>query len=248
MRRGPMTPAEAKKLYGNAIIDIEQFRESVKQSLKHVTDDTKSKEPEAYERLSGWCNPEPGDYRVSYSSTDVTFTQQMTAYYSQVWSGRSITLSDDMNVNAQDESEIELKPEPKLGVRQWGSGHYSEYLFTKPGHIVKQYVNAVEDGLIPEHDTLIGTGLSGSIAAGILAHATDKMFMVLRKEGTRHHSSHSMEGRIGAKWIFVDDFIGGGHTRRRVHEAVDKLTASYGVRTTYVGSWLYLRAEYEKER
>lgn len=239
-----MTPDEAKKLYSSNIMNLETLRESVKQSLKHVDNATKSREPEAYARLSGWCNPEPGAYMVSTT----TFTEQLTTYYGQMARAKFTPIPIEPELKEPSEEDIWPEPEPELGKSQYDSRHYSDYLFSNPKWIVEKYVDAVKLGTIPEHDTLISTGLSGSIAAGLFAHATDKMYAVLRKEGTKHHSGNDVEGRIGAKWIFVDDFIGGGHTRNRVHKRICELATQRDIKTTYVGSWLYVRSEYQEDK
>src|SRR5258708_3313379 len=70
-----------------------------------------------------------------------------------------------------------------------------------------------------DYDTMIGTGLSGSLVIPVLAGALDKHFAIVRKEPSQHDSSRIV-GKIGHRWIFVDDFVSSGETRNKVKGAV----------------------------
>lgn len=96
-----------------------------------------------------------------------------------------------------------------------------------------------------EFDTMVGTGFSGSVVVPALALAMGKKFVLVRKEtDDSHHGSGRMLGELGAAWIFVDDFISSGRTRRRV---IDKVTEGiegnriYGAlpNVRMVGQYLY---------
>lgn len=94
-----------------------------------------------------------------------------------------------------------------------------------------------------EYDTMIGTGLSGTLVVPSLARALDKHWAIVRKEPSPH-TSLLVEGDIGERWVFVDDFVSSGATRRRVQEAVaDLCTWQAGERvpvaTVYVGTYQY---------
>jgi orotate phosphoribosyltransferase len=93
-----------------------------------------------------------------------------------------------------------------------------------------------------DFDTLIGTGLSGSLIVPILADGLKRHWAVVRKDNDGSHSSREIEGRIGERWIFVDDFISSGATRRRVIDAVTNTMKYYGYKTEYVGAYLYNEA------
>jgi hypothetical protein len=139
-----------------------------------------------------------------------------------------------------DEPHESERSEPELGRILRDNVHYSEWLFTDPHRVIKRYVDACNRNMIPPHDTLIGTGLSGSIAAGILATATHRMYAVVRKSGVSTHSCNTVEGQIGARWLFIDDFVRSGRTRERVIEKiVDEVP-----RTRFVGSWLYVNSTF----
>jgi adenine/guanine phosphoribosyltransferase-like PRPP-binding protein len=86
-------------------------------------------------------------------------------------------------------------------------------------------------------DTFVGTGLSGALVVPTLARALGRHWAIVRKQDGSH-SSRTVEGAIGERWLFIDDFIEGGATLRRVREAV----TLYAPGTEWVGSF-----EYEKD-
>ncbi|WP_066904093.1 phosphoribosyltransferase [Mycolicibacterium houstonense] len=75
-----------------------------------------------------------------------------------------------------------------------------------------------------EYDTLVGTGLSGTIAVVDLARRLGKHYLVVRKANDNTHSVYSAEGRLGQRWLFVDDFIDTGRTLGRVYDKITDLT------------------------
>lgn len=112
-----------------------------------------------------------------------------------------------------------------------GSGYTLE-AFKDPADILEDFLN-VTDGV--EFDTLVGMGLSGALVIPTLARALDKNFFIVRKKGTKCHSRSIGEGHVGERWIFVDDFVDSGKTRRQVQKAMAKVEES--VKTTYVGTY-----------
>jgi hypoxanthine phosphoribosyltransferase len=101
-----------------------------------------------------------------------------------------------------------------------------------------------------DFDTMVGTGLSGALVVPTLARATKKLFAIVRKDDDllSHHET-KVEGTIGERWIFVDDFVSSGATLRRVVQAirrqVDGYNQRYGDATAgkhhirYVGRYTY---------
>lgn len=71
-----------------------------------------------------------------------------------------------------------------------------------------------------DFDTIVATGVSGLIAAPVLAHVMDKHLLVVRKKGDGSHSSHRLEGRYGSRALLVDDFMDTGATVDRVLDAL----------------------------
>lgn len=94
-----------------------------------------------------------------------------------------------------------------------------------------------------DFDTLVGTGFSGGIVIPSLALALGKKFVLIRKEtDDSHHGRGRLLGQLGEKWIFVDDFVSSGMTRRRVIQKVSDAVEDRGekVRTTCVGEYMYI--------
>lgn len=120
----------------------------------------------------------------------------------------------------------------------YNSYHYAGDIFRFPQDVITTYLRACSSaGLdaIPEHDTLVGRGISGCMAVPMLAAAAGKLFAVVRKPNDGSHSGSTVEGRIGRRWLFVDDFIASGETYRITREEVRKVAAS----SVLIGVWQY---------
>lgn len=70
-----------------------------------------------------------------------------------------------------------------------------------------------------EFDTLVGTGLSGTLILLPVAKRLGVHAAVVRKDEDCH-SSLTVEGTIGKRWIMLDDQVASGVTARRVIKAV----------------------------
>lgn len=96
-----------------------------------------------------------------------------------------------------------------------------------------------------DFDTLVGTGFSGGVVIPALALAMGKKFVLIRKEtDDSHHGEGRLLGTLGARWIFVDDFVSSGATRSRV---INKINEEAPNRSTLVGQYLYLGWNAEDE-
>lgn len=89
-----------------------------------------------------------------------------------------------------------------------------------------------------DFDTIVCTGLSGMLVAPILWRGLDvPYFAVVRKpEDQDNHSDRTVEGLIGRRWLFVDDLVASGRTRKRVRDAVERAA---GDQTEFVGTYEY---------
>lgn len=83
-----------------------------------------------------------------------------------------------------------------------------------------------------DFDTVVVTGVSGTLMGGVIAHALDCNLVVVRKpDDVSTHSYRRIEGDLGRRWVFLDDLIDTGSTRRRVLREVRAHVAK--VRETY---------------
>ena len=107
--------------------------------------------------------------------------------------------------------------------------------------VVKTAVERLAD---VEFDTLVGTGFSGGIVIPSVALALGKKFVLIRKEtDDSHHGKGRLLGELGARWIFMDDFVSSGRTRQRVLNKVDEYVRMYadqGAETEFVGQYMYI--------
>lgn len=91
-----------------------------------------------------------------------------------------------------------------------------------------------------EFDTLVGTGFSGALVIPALALKLGKDFVLIRKEDDdSHHGGGELVGRLGRRWIFVDDFSATGQTRRRVTQKIEETAKINGFETTHVANYFY---------
>src|SRR4051812_16554608 len=101
------------------------------------------------------------------------------------------------------------EPEPPLSLH----GGYLGEAFSDPSVLIEEAKRTIKG----KYDTLVGTGLSGSLVIPLLARGLDCDWLIVRKENDGSHSTKPAEGRLGRRWLFVDDFIASGATLRRVH-------------------------------
>lgn len=73
------------------------------------------------------------------------------------------------------------------------------------------------------YDTIIGTGLSGTIFTARVAPALHKNFAIVRKADDRStHSDARIEGKVGERFVFADDFVLSGITMKHVLTMMDR--------------------------
>jgi hypothetical protein len=92
-------------------------------------------------------------------------------------------------------------------------------------------------------DTIVGTGLSGTLVVPHLARGLGRNWLLVRKEESPH-STGLLVGWLGTRWLFVDDIISSGLSLKRVQEAVteaDEQRRKWEVhpKARCVGAWLY---------
>lgn len=99
-----------------------------------------------------------------------------------------------------------------------------------------------------DFDTMVGTGFSGGVVIPALALAMGKKFVLIRKEtDDSHHGGGRLLGELGQRWIFVDDLVSSGRTRKRVIEKIANAVGEFNdrVNSEMVGQYLY--ANYSEE-
>ena len=99
-----------------------------------------------------------------------------------------------------------------------------------------------------KYDTLVGTGLSGTIAVTDLARKLDKKYLVVRKPNDGSHSYLPVEGKLGQRWVFVDDLVGTGTTFARVWDVIDTICEERSFETEFAGTFLYSDCTFYKPK
>lgn len=76
-----------------------------------------------------------------------------------------------------------------------------------------------------DFDSIVVTGLSGTMVGPAIAARLNKGITVVRKsENESPHSDRLVEGTPVQRWLFLDDLICGGGTLRRVIKAINDWT------------------------
>jgi hypothetical protein len=96
-----------------------------------------------------------------------------------------------------------------------------------------------------DYDTMVGIGLSGTLAIAKLSCYLDKHVLYLRKDKNTHSFSLE-EGVIGEKWIFVDDFMSFGGTFNLVFNRITALFENENYKSEFVGAYFYQDSEKRK--
>lgn len=133
---------------------------------------------------------------------------------------------------------------------------YLEHAFASDEALVAQAQRVIPEDV--EYDTMIGRGMSGALIIPRLATLLGKAYAIVRKANDGSHTGNQIEGRIGNRWIFVDEFVASGHTRKVTIEAVQKYVVDFNhvtmhylpgrphLKTQYVGSYLYRDREFQR--
>lgn len=119
---------------------------------------------------------------------------------------------------------------------------YLEPLIMEPEAVIRHFRQMMKG---VKFDTLVGTGVSGTVAALLLARATRKHYAIVRKPSESTHSCNRIEGIVGRRWLFVDDLVCSGDTRHRVKKAMKHFCERHEWTTQYVGAYLYYTKRYQ---
>lgn len=94
-----------------------------------------------------------------------------------------------------------------------------------------------------QFDVIVVRGTSGLLLGSALAIRLRKRLAVVRKPNDSSHSSATVEGWLGGRWLFVDDLICSGSTFSRAATDYAAACAASGVTTENVGAYLYADPE-----
>lgn len=118
------------------------------------------------------------------------------------------------------------------------STYYMDDAVFNLAEVIEHAKTALKD---VDFDTLVGTGFSGSIVIPALALALGKKFVLIRKEtDDSHHGGGRLLGQLGARWIFVDDFVCSGRTRARVIAKINEALSNNEGTSELVGQYMYV--------
>ena len=119
---------------------------------------------------------------------------------------------------------------------RFATGYFDDALF----NLDKVLRQARKDLVEIDFDTIVGTGFSGGVVIPALALRLKCNFVLIRKEhDDSHHGGGRLIGNLGKRWLFVDDFVSSGATRRRVYDKIAAAATLEDVATTYVGDYQY---------
>jgi hypothetical protein len=118
---------------------------------------------------------------------------------------------------------------------------YLEIVLNEPQEIRKRAQILQRKGV--QFDTIVGTGLSGTLPMMTLRQKFKCEQLIIRKPGANSHSYYKAEGTLGSRWLFIDDFISSGKTFVDVFCAVRYMEIQHGrIRDEYAqcaGIFLY---------
>ena len=113
---------------------------------------------------------------------------------------------------------------------------YMDEAFDDPDKITARVRNLLKG---VKYDTLVGTGLSGTLVVPHVARTLGKHWLIVRKPNDGTHSWHRAEGELGKRWVFLDDFVDTGATRDRVIDVVHNEAGTQRFTTRFVGTCEY---------
>jgi orotate phosphoribosyltransferase len=123
---------------------------------------------------------------------------------------------------------------------------YLENVFSSPSRLSKTCTNVIKKlkELGWEFDAIAVRGVSGITIGSIVASRMRKQLIVVRKDGDGSHADTRVEGIIlgrDFKFVFIDDLICSGETRRKTLEKMLDYKKDRGSfhKYKYVGTILY---------
>lgn len=164
-------------------------------------------------------------------------------------SGSLQNLCGDYTPGSQQESDNSFAPPSEYPPEQKVVAIHADYLtklFEQPDYMIEQFQKRMleryhtAEAAAIEVDTLVGRGISGALTAQLLARATNRAFCVVRKSGDGTHSLNNLEGKLGKRWLFVDDLVCSGATLSTTKAVVARVAKYKGWHTQFIGAYTYL--------
>jgi hypothetical protein len=116
-----------------------------------------------------------------------------------------------------------------------GADYLSELLYS-PEVVIRDAERALAD---VQFGSIVGTGLSGTLAAPLLARHFGIPFAIIRKADDQgRHSGCAIEGTVSAVWIMADDRVATGATCARVQAIVGDLRLPDGHAPQFAGLYV----------
>jgi hypothetical protein len=114
-----------------------------------------------------------------------------------------------------------------------GDSYFSKALTYSNRKLLSEFRAGTED---VSFDTVVGTGLSGTVYVARVAPIVGAKFAIVRKPDDQStHSCYRIEGSVGLEYIIADDFVCSGRTVRRV---IEQMHAAYPW-SKLTGVWCY---------
>lgn len=120
-----------------------------------------------------------------------------------------------------------------------GTGSYFDKALTESNMDLIENMRREMRGV--KYDTIVGTGLSGTIFTARVAPGLHKNFAIVRKDDdTSTHSGKRVEGIVGERFVVADDFVSSGATLKKVLERMREKHP----RAEFVGVYQYERGTF----
>src|SRR3990167_11149204 len=100
---------------------------------------------------------------------------------------------------------------------------YAPYLFNvfqRRTELIRR-VDALIETKHLQFECFVGSGVSGTMAASMLALHFNKQLLIVRKPAEPHHSRSRVEGFLGGPYLIVDDLIDTATTVYRILTVID---------------------------
>jgi hypothetical protein len=114
-----------------------------------------------------------------------------------------------------------------------GDSYFSKALTYSNRKLLSEFRAEMDD---VSYDTIVGTGLSGTVYVSRVAPILGKKFTIVRKADDQStHSRYRTEGTVGLEYIIADDFMCSGRTVRHV---IEQMYKDYPW-SKFMGVWCY---------